>query len=1026
MKPLKVTMSAFGPYAEEVAVDFGKYLNGLYIITGDTGAGKTTIFDAITFALYGEASTRRRENSMLRSDFAKKTVKTFVELEFEYRDQIYKIYRNPRYKREGLKTEESAKAELTYPDGSVRTGVKEVNAAVEELLGIDCGQFTQIAMIAQGDFLKLLLAGTEERGRIFRKIFNTDFYRRFQDRLKASCADKRRAYESAKENIDREMKNIISGEDISLFDWSRADEFLEKADDIIKKSESKNRQLMKDEAEIKKKIDMLAASISAGEKNNALIQSLMQERRCLEEMKSRDDDIKNKKKTAEMYDNMSLQIMPLYKRLGDREKSAAELNAVIDEQRHILEGNEKKLGSLEKTLEKEKNRHKDRERITENIAAVKNELLYYSEIKELKAKRDEEDKKVSVCKEQAERLSSELKNIKETISDLDAKLSEMKMTEADSERAGNKLAETKKMRDRLQKALLDCEIFENAKDAYNVITEKYLACEERFKEKTDLYNEQYSLFLREQAGIMAQTLNDGEPCPVCGSLEHPRPAETNDSAPAEQELDVLKQETELLSNECRRLAENAASKKSEYEKISSFVEAVLNDIGAEISDDVTAAVQNAKEKNDYEMAENSRIAAEAQKAVLQKKEYEKKIDSCRLTLSETETRLNEVNSVVTEQSIKIKGFEERINALEALISSGSEEDAREKISALESERDDLDKRFAEADEMYNNCVSNIVSAKKVIEKNEPITVKAIEGVKRDRLKVERMLKDLGYTKNDLETIPSAEEIAKIKDETDRFFSAAEEIKGKIKALEDAVTSEELADLNKLEEEKKELMLSLEGIAEITRNLHTEISINKKVKKTVSELVRQMQKDEKEYSMLLNISQTACGELPQRRKIAFEQYIQSAYFKSILNEANKRFTYMTNGRFELVKRDMSDDLKSRGGLEIDVFDNYTGKSRDVKSLSGGESFKASLCMALGLSEVIQRSSGGVKLDSMFVDEGFGVLDSESLEQAIDVLNSLSQSDRMVGIISHISELKDKIDKKIIVKRSSGGSSIKMIY
>ena len=179
-------------------------------------------------------------------------------------------------------------------------------------------------------------------------------------------------------------------------------------------------------------------------------------------------------------------------------------------------------------------------------------------------------------------------------------------------------------------------------------------------------------------------------------------------------------------------------------------------------------------------------------------------------------------------------------------------------------------------------------------------------------------------------------------------------------------------------------------------------------------------------MLLNITQTACGELPQKQKIAFEQYIQSAYFRLILQEANKRFSYMTNVRFELVKKKESDNLKSRGGLEIDVLDNYTGKSRDVKSLSGGESFKASLCMALGLSEVIQRNSGGVKLEAMFVDEGFGVLDSESLEQAVEVLTSLSQSDRMVGIISHISELKDRIDKKIIVKRAAAGSSIEMIY
>ncbi len=1025
MKPLKVTMSAFGPYAGEVTVDFEKYLNGLYIITGDTGAGKTTIFDAITFALYGEASTRRRENSMFRSDFAKKNIKTFVELEFEYRDKIYKIYRNPRYKRDGLKTEESAKAELTYPDGSVRAGVKEVNAAVEELLGIDYGQFTQIAMIAQGDFLKLLLAGTEERGRIFRKIFNTDFYRRFQDRLKAACAEKRRTYENEKENIDREMKNIICG-DALPFDWSRADEFLEKADEIIKKSEMENSRLMKDETGVKKKIDTLSLSISAAEKNNALLQTLAAEKRRLEDMKSRDTDIRNKKKIIEMYNNIAQQIAPLYKRLGDREKSAAELNSVIDEQRNILTENEKRLSLLKDALEKEKGRQEERNRIAENIAAIGNELTYYSEINALEADREETDKKISAYREYAESLSNERKSIIETISDLDVKLSDVKMAEADCEKAGNMLEEAKKTRGRLLKALLDCEVFENAKNAYAAITEKYLERENKFKEKTAIYNEQYSRFLREQAGIMAKNLRDGEPCPVCGSHEHPKPAKTSGSAPTERELDTLKRETESLGNECRLLADNAASKKNEYEKASGLIEAVLNDIGADVSEDITASVRDAEKKNASALAENRKIAEEAKNAVLQKKEYEKKISVCREKLNETEACIKEVSETITDLSITLKGIEERINTLKALISCDSEEDAREKISAFKRERDDLARSLAEAEETYNNCVSNVAGAKKVIEKNEPIAVKASEEAERDRLEVERLLKKFGYSENDLKTIPSADEIAEMKDETDSFFSSLEGIKGKIKALEGAAASKEIVDLTKLEQERKELNLSLESIAETARNLHTEISINKKVKKTVSELFKQMKKDEREYSMLLNISQTACGELPQRRKIAFEQYIQSAYFKSILNEANKRFTYMTNGRFELVKRDMSDNLKSRGGLEIDVFDNYTGKSRDVKSLSGGESFKASLCMALGLSEVIQRSSGGVKLDSMFVDEGFGVLDSESLEQAVEALNSLSENDRMVGIISHISELKDKIDKKIIVKRSPLGSSIKMIF
>ena len=279
MKPLKITMSAFGPYAEKVTIDFEKYQNGLYIITGDTGAGKSTIFDAITFALYGEAATQRRENTMLRSDFAKKDTKTFVELEFMYRGEVYKIKRNPRYKREDLKTEETPKAEITYPDGSVKSGVKEVTAAVTDILKIDCGQFTQIAMIAQGEFLKLLLAGTDERGKIFRKIFNTDLYRRFQDRAKMLANDAKRDYETVKSSIEREIKGVVSDneDDWILYDSTRTDEFINALMNLLGDWEKDKKSITAKEKRLKTKSQKLSDEISLAENTNKFIESLEKE-----------------------------------------------------------------------------------------------------------------------------------------------------------------------------------------------------------------------------------------------------------------------------------------------------------------------------------------------------------------------------------------------------------------------------------------------------------------------------------------------------------------------------------------------------------------------------------------------------------------------------------------------------------------------------------------------------------------------------------------------------------------------------
>ena len=285
------------------------------------------------------------------------------------------------------------------------------------------------------------------------------------------------------------------------------------------------------------------------------------------------------------------------------------------------------------------------------------------------------------------------------------------------------------------------------------------------------------------------------------------------------------------------------------------------------------------------------------------------------------------------------------------------------------------------------------------------------------------VENLGYTKEFMVMDPDEE--LEMAEQLILTYQLKIKYKNRLKKRLEQKNSKYQDDIEKLKADKEETENSLEEVTEQKNSLTANISINKRIMDETQKLKTELDESGKRYSTYLNISQTANGELSKRQKIAFEQYIQSAYFRSILNEANKRFSYMTNGRFELVKHDGDSNLKSHSGLDIDVFDNYTGKQRSVKSLSGGESFKASLCMALGLSEVIQRNAGGVKLESMFVDEGFGVLDNESLEQAIEVLNSLSESDRMVGIISHISELKDRIDKKIVVKKGSAGSTVELI-
>lgn len=342
MKPLKITMSAFGPYAEKVTIDFEKYQNGLYIITGDTGAGKSTIFDAITFALYGEAATQRRENTMLRSDFAKKDTKTFVELEFMYRGKVYKIKRNPRYKREGLKTEETPKAEITYPDGSVKSGVKEVTAAVTDILKIDCGQFTQIAMIAQGEFLKLLLAGTDERGKIFRKIFNTDLYRRFQDRAKMLANDAKRDYETVKSSIEREIKGVVSDneDDWILYDSTRTDEFINALMKLLGDWEKDKKSITAKEKRLKTKSQKLSDEISLAENTNKFIKSLEKEEETLKKLNDDSEKIESLRKDTDRLESVNKDVIPILTMLKSYRENVGKLEKSISTNKKVLEEND--------------------------------------------------------------------------------------------------------------------------------------------------------------------------------------------------------------------------------------------------------------------------------------------------------------------------------------------------------------------------------------------------------------------------------------------------------------------------------------------------------------------------------------------------------------------------------------------------------------------------------------------------------------------------------------------------------------
>lgn len=1026
MKPLKITMSAFGPYAGLTVIDFEKYLNGLYIITGDTGAGKTTIFDAITFALYGEASTERRENSMLRSDFAGRDVKTFVELEFIYRGEVYKIYRNPSYKREGLKTAETAKAELTYPDGNVRTGVKEVNSAVRDILGIDCGQFTQIAMIAQGDFLKLLLAGTEERGRIFREIFYTDFYRDFQDRLKLRCNETRKKYEELKSAIVNAMDGAVCDE-TRKYSALQAEDFMSFISDLVQSDASAEIKTKEEERLLRKQSAELALSIGNAEKNNELIFALDREKEKLAVLERKNDEIEQYEKQLRRSADINYELVPVYNRVKERRENVLRLYSVIEDKKKILEEKTAKINILEKEYSDCKNREKEMNNLAVKAENLKNELDRYSELDMLDHERNETKKTLEAESARRDKTQNDILTATKNIVDMKSELDGMRTAEYEYEMTKRIREEKELDMERLNKTLRDYDIFNGHDRQYMTLKDEYMRLEAECNKKSDEYNKQYSLFLREQAGIIAGTLVEGKPCPVCGSTAHPQKAGKNDKAPSEAELNSLKEETDLLRTQCADCSKRALQKKNERDK----EELDIRQFIAEFDKDDTnieIALKQISDSIDDEYLKSKSAEKTANEILMKKKKYETDLTQFEKNMSELTLRLRNTEQTVNELKTQIGILDGKIVSLKNLVTYESRDEAEKELRNLEQEYKRFINILEKTETEYKKCLRTADETRAVIENSEPLA-----GEERGKLEDDENVmwklfdKFLISDETEIEnSVLSDEKESEYRNAVDEYNNNKNACAERIKVLGETIETNNKTDVDELKRLKSETDKKTDEVLEHANSIRARLSVNKQIMERVNIMRADMDRMSREYGMILNLSQTASGELSGQQKIAFEQYIQSAYFRSILNEANKRFGYMTNGRYELTRRDVSDNLKSKGGLEIDVFDNYTGKNRDVKTLSGGESFKASLCMALGLSEVIQRNAGGVKLESMFVDEGFGVLDSESLEQAVEVLTSLSCTDRMVGIISHISELKDRIDKKIVVKRNVSGSTIEMIY
>lgn len=921
MRPLLLTLCAFGPYARKTRVDFEKLgPSGLYLISGDTGAGKTTLFDALTYALYGQASGDNREPSMLRSQYAEPSTPTWVELTFLCRGQKYTVRRSPEYQRpkargQGLTTEK-ADALLTFPDGRPPlTRPREVTREVEEILGIDRDQFTQIAMLAQGDFLKLLLASTEERKKIFQKLFSTQRFSALQEKLKADARALTGELDTEEARLAQYMEGILCGEEgEELTDQlarSAADRLPETADLLA-------RRILLDGQ----------AQTDARKKIAGLEESLTQLTRDLTALEARQ---KTRKALADAQ--------------AQREKAAQSL----EQEQKALAGQETQAQAIPT--------------LTGSAAALRARLEDYR-------RRDEARKALAELARQKEEAAARQKTALQRRQTLTEELEKLRAAQKELEGAGEEMARLEgeqarqaEYRDRLAQAGQALERLEEADRALQKAQDAYTQARRDADLALTDYQRGHQAFLDEQAGILAAELREGQPCPVCGSTLHPAPAPLSPKAPTRQQLETLRAGSEKAARAAETASEQAGRQKGSRDSLAREAADLLAGLFPEKPDPAEAAPLLAQARQSAQKEEEE-LTARLQEARLRARrrqeigralpQKEEESETLRRQLEELDKTLEKADTRRQEQGSRLKELEEGLEFAD-------EAGALAHIQALERQAKDLEQARETARQRVESCRQTLAGLDSAIRTHQ-------------------------------------------------------------KALE-APMQEDAGALTERQETLKQEKAELEGRCQ---TLHARLDANTRALEKIREGTVRAARLRQKLGWVKALSDTANGTLAGKDKVMLETYVQMSCFDRMLERANGRLLVMSGGQYELRRRLAPDSLRSQSGLDLDVLDHYNGTRRSVKTLSGGESFMASLSLALGLSEEIQSAAGGIRLDAMFVDEGFGSLDEEALQQALRALSGLTEGQRLVGIISHVAELKERIDKQIlVVKDPSGGSRVRVL-
>ena len=926
MRPIKLVLSAFGPYASKIELDLSKLgENGVYLITGDTGAGKTTIFDAITFALFGKPSGDIRDVKTLRSEYAKEEIETYVELDFVYHDEEYHIYRRPEYtythvqkNGEVKQRSKATDAYLILPNGERIVKPTEVTKQVEQLLGMKRDQFRQIAMIAQGSFLEILNADTKERGKLFEKVFMTSKYSVLMDRLNQMAKESYLALNDAKLRLqqiisDVRVPDILQeqyAQTLETFAMDDIQPVYDLLDEIIASSKESTEKLQKQKAQIQNQLQ-----------------------------KSRKEETE---KTKQLQDLLSLEKLL-------KEKPAKEEKANLYAERVKNDG--EKYHIQIDALKKEQ-------------VQIEHELPEYASLTKLSKKLADIRKQVSTILKDLETKTNFKKQLNEDIA--------LKQKEAqlltDSELSLNKVVLKEEEIEKKISAFHHASMIQSDyQNAINTLKEKTQLLQESTDRKVILqkqYDDAQISYFANQAGLLALRLTKGEPCPVCGSLEHPRPASHSNKLVTEEEINQYKKKVDQAEKEYQITSKACADASLKMNALQNELELVLKSVTEETVsfEDVQLFIDEHTVQLKKEEKEISTRIKQLQQQSKHYQELQKMIPQLQQKLTAISEEVSQNQIAQTKLSVEYEQLQKQVQEITAKLKYTSETEAKNRISMI---------------------------TKQILEYQQQI----------NRLENESKL--------------AMDELVYVSAQIDM-------LKGKVSSSIDEIPNQQ-KQLKILQTEIENLQVQQEEILKCIHNTEIYESDAQDTKKKIVFESDAYQIKLSRYSSLKELADVAMGNgRSSKEKITLQEYVQIAYLDRMIHKANERYLSMSNQQYQLVRSAGTKDKRSHEALDLDVIDFSNGSIRPVSSLSGGESFIASLALALGMSDEIQSQAGGIQIDTMFIDEGFGTLDQDSLNNAIQTLMNLSGENRLVGIISHVKELKERIHKGIIVTKDLHGS------